>query len=67
MLTAGKDYGVRVILAYEHRKVGDKFFPPGVLREMLIRRGLVEPVQPPEEPKETLGDLLPRRRRAADK
>ena len=46
MLTADRDYGVRVIRAYEHRRVGQIFFPPGILRQRLIQAGFVEAVAP---------------------
>lgn len=49
MLTAGKDYGVRVITAYENRRVGQVFFPPALLRDALVRRKFVERVQAPPE------------------
>lgn len=56
MLTAGQDYGVRVIVAYEQRRVGQVFYPPGALREALVRRGFVErlkaaPTPDDDEPK----------------
>jgi hypothetical protein len=43
------DYGVRVIRAYENRLVGQVFYPTGLLRDALVRKGLVERVQPPAE------------------
>lgn len=47
MLTAGKDYGVEVVTAYEQRRVGQVFFPPALLRDALVRRGLVKRVAAP--------------------
>lgn len=42
------DYGVRVIVAYENKRVGQVIFPPGILRQRLVQIGLVETVQAPE-------------------
>ncbi len=42
MMNAGIDYGVRVIRAYEQRRVGQVFYPPGALRDALVKRGFVE-------------------------
>lgn len=44
MSTTEKDLGVEVITAYEFRQVGQVFFPPMMLRERLIKLGLVKPV-----------------------
>lgn len=49
------DLGVRVIRAYAQFSVGHIFFPPGLLREDLVRRGFVEivkaePVSEPRKP-----------------
>jgi hypothetical protein len=51
------DYGVRVIRAYENRRVGQVFYPTGLLRDALVRKGLVERVQPPAE--ESLAEEAP--------
>lgn len=61
MLTAGNDYGVRVVVAYENRQVGQVFYPPGVLRQWLKQRGLVvdhrpEPASTPEAAEPDPGD-----------
>lgn len=44
MMRAGEDYGVRVIRAYETRRVGQVFYPPALLRDALVRGGFVERV-----------------------
>lgn len=46
MLTAGIDYGVEVLTAYENRRVGQVIYPPALLRDALLRRGLVRRVEP---------------------
>lgn len=46
MMKAGKDYAVRVITAYENKRVGQVFHPPALLRDSLVRSGRVELVQP---------------------
>jgi predicted DNA-binding transcriptional regulator len=61
MLQAGKDYGVRVVRAYENRRVGQVFYPPGLLRDKLVQQGWVERIPSPkmkndDEPK--LGSRL---------
>lgn len=48
MMTAAKDYGVKVTVAYADFRVGDVIYPPGMLREMLKRQGFVEDVPAPE-------------------
>ncbi len=45
MMTAGRDYGVRVIQAYGMLSVGQVIFPTGCEREMLISQRRVEPVR----------------------
>lgn len=57
MMNAGTDYGVRVIRAYEQRRVGQVFFPPGALRQALVQRGFVERIKAPaaeQEPDQQL-------------
>ena len=49
MMTAGRDYGVRVIQAYGMLSVGQVIFPTGCEREMLISQRRVEPVRPQPE------------------
>lgn len=61
MLTSN-DYGVRVIRAYETRRVGQVFFPPGLLRDALVRGGFVERVKAPEVAQPA--DELPLQKRA---
>ena len=39
-----QDLGVRVIHAYSNMTVGRVIFPPGMLRQQLLRGGLVEVV-----------------------
>lgn len=39
-----EDRGVRVIRAYSNMTVGRVIFPPGMLREQLMKAGFVEPV-----------------------
>lgn len=56
MLTAGKDYGVEVIMAYEQRRVGQVFFPPALLRDTLVRKGLVKRVVAPATPSQPAAD-----------
>lgn len=41
MMRAGKDYGVEVVTAYENKQVGQVIYPPGLLRDRLVRCGLV--------------------------
>lgn len=48
MMKAGEDYGVRVIRAYENRRVGQVFYPPALLRDALVCRGFVARVVKPE-------------------
>lgn len=50
MMQAGKDYGVEVVVAYENKRVGQVIFPPGMLRDRLIRSGFVRSCSPKEEP-----------------
>ncbi len=49
MMTAGRDYGVRVIQAYGMLSVGQIIFPTGCEREMLISQRRAEPVRPQPE------------------
>lgn len=49
MMQANRDYGVRVIRAFDFWSVGDIFFPTGLHRSHLIDCGYVEPVKPPAE------------------
>lgn len=53
MMTAGNDYGVRVITAYENKRVGQVFFPPALLRDRLVKTGRVERVKAPEPVEDT--------------
>lgn len=41
MKTQQQDFGVEVITPYEFRQVGQVFYPPAMLREALVKRGLV--------------------------
>lgn len=50
MMTAGKDYGVRVVRAYQQFSVGAVIFPTGVLRQRLIQMGFAVPVEAPVAP-----------------
>lgn len=53
MMTSDKDYGVRVVIAYEDKVVGQVIYPPGMLRQSLIERNLVvsaAPTQPEKRP-----------------
>jgi hypothetical protein len=38
------DLGVEVLVAFGFNKVGQVIYPPGVLRERMIKGGLVKPV-----------------------
>lgn len=49
MMTAQRDYGVRVVVAYSNMTVGRVIFPFGMERQELVRKGLVVPVKPEEE------------------
>lgn len=49
MMSAAKDYGVEVVVAYETKRVGQVIFPPGVLRQRLIQTGRVRAVVAPKE------------------
>jgi len=49
MMAADKDYGVRVITAYEDKVVGQVIYPPGMLRDVLVQRRFVERIKPVEE------------------
>ena len=53
MMKADRDYGVKVTKPFSFRRVGQVFYPTGALRIELIKRGLVEPVKPPESEKPT--------------
>lgn len=46
MMRAGQDYGVEVLTAYENRRVGQVIYPPALLRDALLRRGLVRRIEP---------------------
>lgn len=50
MMTAGKDYGVRVKIAYGMLRVGQIIFPNGMEREYLVKSGRVEAVTAPRDP-----------------
>jgi hypothetical protein len=59
-MTAGKDYGVEVVVAYENKRVGDVIFPPGVLRQRLVMSGLVRSKAPePERPAKSVNHSKP--------
>lgn len=75
LIPGAKPY--RVILAYGTYSVGDVVYPTGLLRDQLLRAGLIEPIQEPiaeepaeapvpeaaaVEPKENAGMPPPRRR-----
>ena len=47
MFEARKDYGVRVVVAFGNNRVGRVLFPPGLLRDALVKRGFVERIAPP--------------------
>ncbi len=40
------DYGVRVLTAYDTRRVGQVIFPPALLRDRLVQLGCVERILP---------------------
>lgn len=44
-----KDYGVKVLRAYENKRVGVVIFPSGVERDRLVKMGLVERLTGPVE------------------
>jgi hypothetical protein len=44
-----RDYGVRILHAYENKRVGQVIYPPAMLRGKLIQAGLVERVAEPEQ------------------
>lgn len=70
MLTADRDYGVRVIRAYENKRVGQVLYPPGLLRDALVRRGFVERIKSSNSSAEAGHDDLPakpKKRASADK
>lgn len=49
-----KDLGVRVTRAYLNMRVGNVIYPPGLLRDKLVKAGFAERILPPAEPeKET--------------
>lgn len=50
MMIAGKDYGVRIIRAYQQFSVGAVIFPTGMLRQRLIQTGFAVPEEPPIVP-----------------
>ncbi len=54
MMQAGKDYGVEIVVAYEQKRVGQTIYPPGMLRQALVQRGLVKRLSAP--PADLLGD-----------
>lgn len=41
MMRPAKDYGVEVIVSYENKRVGQVIYPPGTLRQRLVRAALV--------------------------
>lgn len=50
MMKPGIDYGVEVISAWDNRRVGQVFYPPGLLRDALVRSGRVKRrTAPPED------------------
>lgn len=49
MMKPGQDYGVEVVVAYENKCVGQVIYPPGVLRDRLVRMGLVKRAGPPTD------------------
>jgi hypothetical protein len=50
MMTAGKDYGVKVLVAFGFNSVGQVIYPTGVVRQHLVEAGFCEPVAPPPGP-----------------
>lgn len=48
MMEAARDYGVRVIRAYQDYRVGQIIFPPGLLRSHLLDAHFVERVESDE-------------------
>lgn len=49
-----QDYGVRVLHAWSNMTVGRVIYPPMMLRQELVKRGLVEVVQPEADEKPVL-------------
>lgn len=47
MMRPRKDYGVRVIAAWDHFRVGQIIFPNALYRDALLRTKRVEIVGPP--------------------
>lgn len=64
MMTASKDYGVRVLMAYENKRVGQVIFPYGVERQLLLQRGIVESVAPAEQSDAPPATRAPKGKRA---
>lgn len=66
MMVAGKDYGVRIVRAYQQFSVGAVIFPTGVLRQRLVQGGFAVPEEPaassqPAAAREPSGNRLKRR------
>lgn len=59
MLDADRDYGVRVIRAFENKRVGQTLFPPAMLRGALLKRGFVERIMPPAPRVQSCDDGIP--------
>lgn len=57
MMNSSQDLGVRVIVAYENKRVGQVIFPPGTLRQRLVQCGFVEPVEAPKKTSKILKAL----------
>ena len=62
MMSAEKDYGVEVLVAYENKRVGQVIYPNGVERQMLIRCGRVRALSVPKEDKPAKKPTLTLRR-----
>lgn len=59
------DYGVRIVVAYENKRVGQIIFPPGVERQRLIQGGFAKKVEPEHEPvAEKIVDTMSPRKKA---
>lgn len=50
MMTAGKDYGVRVVKPFAQFNTGFVMFPTAIYRGALLKRGWVEEVKPDDAP-----------------
>jgi hypothetical protein len=42
-----KDYGVEVVRAYEFKRVGQIIYPPALVRDRLVKAGLVRRIDGP--------------------